>query len=106
MLLDNRAPALITIGADVWLTTGCVILTHGMCSALQRERFGMTESNAPVTLERGVFLGCGTIILPGVTIGEGSYIGAGSVVSTDIPPGVVAAGNPARVIRPLDKQEH
>ena len=55
----------------------------------------------PVTIEDNVWIGGSVTILPGVTIGEGSIIGAGSVVTKDIGPGVVAAGNPCRVIRSL-----
>ena len=55
----------------------------------------------PITLEKNVWLGGGCTILSGVTIGENSVIGAGSVVTKDIPANVIAAGNPARVIREL-----
>ena len=55
----------------------------------------------PVTIGDNVWIGGNVTILPGVTIGEGSIIGAGSVVTKDIEPGVVAAGNPCRVIRRL-----
>ena len=51
-----------------------------------------------------VFIGARSIILKGVTIGNGSVIGAGSVVTSDIPPGVVAAGNPAKVLREIESQ--
>ncbi len=51
-----------------------------------------------VTLERGCWVGAGVIILPGVTVGANAVVGAGSVVTRDVPPGTVAAGNPARVI--------
>jgi acetyltransferase-like isoleucine patch superfamily enzyme len=54
---------------------------------------------APVELGENVFIGDGSRILKGVRVGTGSVIGAGSVVTTSIPDGVVAAGNPARVIR-------
>jgi acetyltransferase-like isoleucine patch superfamily enzyme len=53
----------------------------------------------PVVVEDGVFLGVGTVVKPGVTIGAHSYVGAGSVVTSDIPPRCVAVGSPARVIR-------
>ncbi|MDB4577233.1 hypothetical protein N9115_01035 [bacterium] len=56
---------------------------------------------APIMIGRKAFIGARSIILKGVTIGEGSVIGAGSVVVSDIPPHVVAAGNPARVIKNL-----
>lgn len=55
----------------------------------------------PVIIEDDVFIGMNCLILKGVTIGQGSIIGAGSVVTKDIPAGVIAAGNPARVIREL-----
>lgn len=57
------------------------------------------ESAQPITLENNVWLGGGVIVCPGVTIGENSVIGAGSVVTKDIPANSVAVGNPARVIR-------
>jgi maltose O-acetyltransferase len=58
-------------------------------------------AKAPVVLEDNVFVGSRAIILKGVTIGKDSVIGAGSVVVRPIPAGVIAAGNPAKVIRPL-----
>jgi acetyltransferase-like isoleucine patch superfamily enzyme len=57
---------------------------------------------APIVIEDDVFIGMNTLVLKGVTIGKGSVIGAGSVVSKSIPPNVIAAGNPARVIRNLE----
>ena len=55
----------------------------------------------PVILERAVWVARGASILPGVRVGEGSVVGHGAVVTTDVPPGVVVAGNPARVVRDL-----
>ena len=52
-----------------------------------------------------VWFGGNVTVLPGVTIGDGAVIGAGSVVTRDIPPGVVAAGNPCRVLRPVDQEQ-
>src|SRR4029078_4288947 len=60
-----------------------------------------TQRTAPVVIEDNVFVGMGVRILKGVTIGWDYVIGAGSVVSRSIPAGVVAAGNPARVVRTL-----
>jgi len=59
------------------------------------------ESAAPITVGPNVWLGGATVVCPGVTIGENTVIGAGSVVTKDIPANVVAAGNPCRVIRAL-----
>ena len=55
----------------------------------------------PVTVEDGCWIGANAVILPGVTVGKNSVVGAGSVVTRDVPPGVFAAGNPCRVIREL-----
>jgi acetyltransferase-like isoleucine patch superfamily enzyme len=61
----------------------------------------MDGDHQPVCVQDNVFIGMNSIVLKGVTIGANSVIGAGSVVINDIPPGVVAAGNPARVIRTI-----
>ena len=59
------------------------------------------EYAKPIRLGNGVWIGGGAIVLPGITIGDGCVVGAGSVVTHDLPPGSVAAGNPARIIRSL-----
>lgn len=59
------------------------------------------QYNMPVHIGRNCWLGAGVIVLPGVTIGDNTVIGAGSVVTRDIPAGVVAVGNPCRVLRPV-----
>ncbi|SMH41040.1 acyltransferase [Azospirillum agricola] len=101
VVIDNRHPELLEIGADVWITAGCILLTHSYCSALQRRAHGMEETVAGLVIEEGAFIGAGSILLPGVRIGRGAYVAAGSVVAADVPPGMLVAGNPARVIRPL-----
>ena len=65
------------------------------------ERRQWLESAKPITIGSDVWVGGGAIICPGVTIGDRSVIGAGSVVTRDIPSDVLASGNPARVIRAL-----
>jgi acetyltransferase-like isoleucine patch superfamily enzyme len=59
----------------------------------------------PIRIERNVWIGFDACVLPGVTIGEGSVVGARSVVTADVPPFTVVAGNPARVIRKLEPEE-
>lgn len=59
----------------------------------------------PVTIGDNVWIGGSTVILQGVTIGPGTVIGAGSVVTHDIPAGVVAYGNPCRVVRPITAED-
>ena len=58
----------------------------------------------PVTLKKGCVIGIGSTILPGVTIGEGAIIGVGSLVIGDIPAWSVAVGNPARVVKKIEKR--
>jgi acetyltransferase-like isoleucine patch superfamily enzyme len=66
-----------------------------------RQLHGNDGESAPIVIEDDVFIGMQCLILKGVTIGRGSVIGAGSIVVKSIPPGVIAAGNPACVIREL-----
>jgi acetyltransferase-like isoleucine patch superfamily enzyme len=91
----------ITIGARCLIGDAVLILDsdfHDLSAAGRHSRPAIT---APVVLEDNVFVGSRVIILKGVTIGKDSVIGAGSVVVRSIPPGVIAAGNPAKVIRNL-----
>jgi maltose O-acetyltransferase len=71
--------------------------THPMEAQLRRTQ----EFAKPIEIGSDVWIGGAAVILPGVTIGSRSIIGAGSVVSRDVPDGVFAAGNPCRVIRPV-----
>jgi hypothetical protein len=97
-----QADMLIDIGPDCILGQAHVMDTDMHSLAVDRRRNPEAPvRRAPVIIERNVWVARGAVILPGVTIGEGSVIGYGSVVSHDIPPGVVAAGNPARVVRSL-----
>lgn len=90
----------VTIGNDVFIGPNVSIYTA--CHPLDPEtRNTCAEWAEPVTIGDSVWIGGNVVICPGVTIGSGTMIGAGSVVTKDIPAGVVAAGNPARVIRKL-----
>lgn len=91
----------VTIGDNVLFGPAVQIYTatHPINAA---ERRTWLESAKPVNIGSDVWVGGGAIICPGVTIGDRTVIGAGSVVSKDIPADVVAAGNPCRVIRTLD----
>ncbi|WP_087009411.1 sugar O-acetyltransferase [Gulosibacter sp. 10] len=91
----------IRIGRHCQLATNVQLLTptHPLASGPRRDG---VEGSAPITIGDNVWLGGGVIVLPGVTIGEHSVIGAGAVVTKDVPPYSLAVGNPARVIRRLD----
>jgi maltose O-acetyltransferase len=90
--------ARITIGEDCQIGPNVQLLTptHPIDPQPRRDKL---EAAEPIVLEDNVWLGGGVIVCPGVTIGENSVIGAGAVVTRDIPANVVAVGNPARVIR-------
>ncbi|MBR1810949.1 MAG: sugar O-acetyltransferase [Clostridia bacterium] len=63
------------------------------------------QYNAPVRIGRNCWLGAGVIVLPGVTVGDNTVIGAGSIVTKDLPSGVVAVGNPCRVLREVNDRD-
>nr|WP_304944991.1 sugar O-acetyltransferase [Verrucomicrobium sp. BvORR034] len=90
----------VTIGSNVLFGPAVQIYTatHPL-SAMERRTW--REAAKPVTIGSDVWVGGGAIICPGVTIGDRTVIGAGSVVTRSIPSDVVAAGNPCRVIRRL-----
>ena len=94
----------ITIGNRVYIAPRVCIYTvnHPMVPEVRNTDL---EYGRPVSIEDNVWIGGNVVILPGVTIGEGSVIAAGSVVNRDIPPRVVAGGNPCRVIRPLTEAD-
>lgn len=90
----------VFIGRDVRIAPNVGIYTVGHQEETGPRREGY-EYARTITIEDNVWIGGHSCILPGVTIGENSIIGAGSVVRNSIPKNVVAAGNPCRVIRPL-----
>jgi galactoside O-acetyltransferase len=94
----------IEIGDYTMIAPNVVIATAGH-PILPELREKIYQYNMPVKIGRNVWIGAGAVILPGVTIGDGSVIGAGSVVTKDIPAGVVAVGNPCRVLRPIGEHD-
>lgn len=90
----------IRIGDDVQMGPSIQLMAPTHPLDAERRSAGW-ESGEPITIEDGCWLGGGVIVCPGVTIGERSVIGAGSVVTRDIPPYSLAVGSPARVIRDL-----
>ncbi len=91
----------IYIGDDVMLGPNVTLATagHPIDPEIRKQA---TQFNIPITIGSNVWVGANTVVLPGVSIGENSVIGAGSVVTKDIPADVVAVGNPCRVLRPIN----
>lgn len=75
---------------------------HPILPELREKQY---QYNMPVRIGRNCWIGAGAIILPGVTIGDDTVVGAGSVVTRDLPEGVVAVGNPCRVLRPVGERD-
>lgn len=101
VILDE---AEVKIGNNVFIAPQVGLYTAYHAFDIPTRRRGF-EAAKPITICDDVWIGGHVSVLPGVTIGKGSVIGAGSVVNRDIPEGVVAAGNPCRVIRRLDEQK-
>lgn len=114
----------ITLGNDLYINFGCTLLDCGQITIGNNTLLGpnvsMYSANhsldaeeriagalipEPITIGNRVWIGGGSTILSGVTIGDDTVIGAGSVVTHDIPAGVVAAGNPCKVIRKITEKD-
>lgn len=94
----------ITIGDDVFIAPRVSIFTatHPIDAAVRNSEL---EYGKPVKIGSSVWIGGNTVINPGVTIGSNVVIGSGSVVTKDIPDGVIAAGNPCKVLRPITEED-
>jgi acetyltransferase-like isoleucine patch superfamily enzyme len=101
--IDLLYPNLVTIEDYVSIGMNCMIFVHSnpTCSIYLKKNFYPREI-APVTIKKGAWIPPGTIILNGVTIGENSIVGAGSVVIKDVKPYTIVGGIPARYIKDLD----
>ncbi len=86
---DRTHPSGVNLGEESYVAFGAVILTHDMTRGLY----------ADTRVGKRCFIGAHSILMPGVSIGDGSIVGAGSVVTRDVPAGTIVAGNPARVVK-------
>ncbi|MFF2089318.1 sugar O-acetyltransferase [Paenibacillus sp. NPDC058174] len=96
--------AKVTFGNNVFIAPNCGFYTAGHPLDVEQRNQGL-EYAYPITVGDNVWIGGNVVVLPGVTIGENTVIGAGSVVNRDIPAGVIAAGNPCRVIRAITEED-
>ena len=90
----------IVVGDNVMFASGAYVTDSDWHDIY--DRVAIVGKSGPVRIENNAWIGDSVIVCKGVTIGENSVIGAGSVVTSSIPPNTIAAGNPARVIKPLD----
>ena len=96
--------AKVELGDNVFIAPNCVLSTAGHALDSEQRSRGL-EIALPIKVGNNVWIGANVTVLPGVTIGDNTVIGAGSVVTKDIPARVFAAGNPCRVIRPLTEKD-
>ena len=94
----------VTFGDNVFIAPNCVISTAGHAIDSEQRSRGL-EIARPIRVGNNVWIGANVSILPGVTIGDNTIIGAGSVVNKDIPAGIIAVGNPCRVIRKITEKD-
>lgn len=96
VMMGNVHPQSIHIGDNSVIAANTTILDHDNSYYYSR---GGEVKQGDVNIGKNVFIGVGTVIMPGVTIGDGAIVGSLAFVNKDIPPYAIAAGNPARIIR-------
>jgi acetyltransferase-like isoleucine patch superfamily enzyme len=96
--IDTTYPNSVVVGDGCFITFGAIILAHDH-SVYRHTPFTKDDGKGKVILEKNVFVGAHAIILRNVRIGENAIIAAGAVVTKDVPPNVIVAGNPARIVR-------
>ena len=96
--------AKVTFGDNVFIAPNCGFYTAGHPFDVEDRNKGL-EYAYPIKVGNNVWIGGNVVVLPGVTIGDNSVIAAGSIVNKDIPSGVVAAGNPCKIIRAITEED-
>ena len=94
----------IYVGDGTMLGPNVILATAGH-PILPELRIEQYQYNFPIHIGKNCWLGAGVIVLPGVTIGDNTVVGAGSIVTRDLPSDVVAVGNPCRVLRPISERD-
>jgi acetyltransferase-like isoleucine patch superfamily enzyme len=101
--IDLACPELVEIADNVRVGIGVIVLAHNRPSDGWLAHLG--EVRAPVRIQRDAVLAAGSIVLPGVTVGEFAIVREGSLVEEDVPPFAIVAGSPARVIQHLPREK-
>lgn len=99
VIIDRAYPHYITLEDHVMIAGGNHLLAHSRAPEYYKGK--LLSYVAPITIKKYAWLGINSIILPNVTVGEGTVVTAGSVVTDNLPSGVIARGNPAQIIREL-----
>lgn len=107
--IDTSHPDMITIEDSVSIASGSRLLCHqrdfsDFCVGDDYMKLGYVVK--PIVLKKGCLVGMESFVMPGVTIGEGAIVGAGSLVTKDIPAWTIAAGRPAKVLKEIPKREN
>lgn len=97
----SSEPYLITIGNHCQITSGVRLFTHGGGN-VARDKYPDFDVFEKIVIGDWVYIGSGSLIMPGVTIGDNVLVAAGSVVTRSVPPRTIVAGNPARVVGTVD----
>jgi acetyltransferase-like isoleucine patch superfamily enzyme len=102
----STEPWIITLGNNVHITREVLFITHDGGTLLYRNEVPDLEITAPILIGNDVYIGVRSIIMPGVTIGDNCVVGAGSIVTRDVPSNSVVAGVPAKIIKSTDEYLH
>ena len=101
IILDT---ARVRFGNDVFIAPNCCFSAAGHPLDVAQRNQGL-EFAYPIEVGNNVWIGAGVTVLPGVTIGDNTVVGAGSIVNKDLPSGVVAVGNPCKVLREITRED-
>ncbi len=101
VILDG---AKVAFGENVFIAPNCCFSAAGHPLDIEQRNAGL-EFAYPIKVGNNVWIGANVVVLPGVTIGDGTVVGAGSVVNRDLPAGVIAVGNPCKVLRAITEED-
>lgn len=103
VLIDTSFPEHIVIADNVYITRGAKVICHTSFTPPAQAYVGVEYTIGKVVIEEGAYLGVNAIVLPAVRVGRCAIVGAGAVVTKDVPPYAIVGGNPARVIGDVRK---